>query len=97
MASPSQEITKTEFKENYNVVKVLTDKIEIMKQLQSFNPKKQAVAFGVRKQPGEKTPNWFKEYAKSIDEKFDLIMERLDKIENRLDKHDEMFKQHGWM
>ena len=74
MASPSQEVAKTEFKENYNVVKILSDKTAIMKQLQSFNSKNQVVAFGVRKQ-----------HHLTIDEKLDLIMDRLDKIETRLD------------
>ncbi|MBQ0045261.1 MAG: hypothetical protein KBS35_00010 [Mycoplasma sp.] len=44
------EITKTQFRDEYNVVKVLTDKTKIMKQLETFNSKNQAVAFGVRKQ-----------------------------------------------
>ncbi len=93
MASPSQEITKTEFKENYNVVKILTDKIEIMKQLQSFNSRNQAVAFGVRKQHTLSID----ERVSRLEEKFLKIDEKLDLIMDRLDKYDEMFKQHGWM
>ena len=76
-------MNKTEFKGNYNVVKILTDKAEIMKQLETFNKNNQAVAFGARKQ-----------HKLTIDEKFELIMveikeikNRLTNVENRLDRN----------
>ncbi|MCQ3914438.1 MAG: hypothetical protein MJ201_01285 [Mycoplasmoidaceae bacterium] len=76
MAKPLQEISKTEFSKNYNVVKVLTDKLEIMEQLKTFKSNNQAVAFGVKKK-----------HSLSIDEKFDLIMSEIKKINNRLDRN----------
>ncbi|XQP55206.1 MAG: hypothetical protein ACOQNV_00340 [Mycoplasmoidaceae bacterium] len=76
MAKPYTKITKTEFKDNYNVVKILTDKLEIMQQLKNFDSNKQAVAFGIKKKR-----------SLSIDEKFDLIMSEIKKIKNRLDRN----------
>lgn len=87
MATPWQEITKTDFKENYNVVKILTDKIEIMKQLQSFNSKNHAVAFAVRKQTGGNAPKWFTNWYENE------LKPRLEKIElNQSKDHNLLMK-----
>ena len=51
MAKPYKEINKTEFRDNYNIGKILIDKQDIMEQLKTFNPNSQAVAFGYRKKP----------------------------------------------
>lgn len=89
MAKPYIEITKTEFNKNYNVVKVLTDKIEIMKQLETFNSNNQAVAFGIKKKP--------KVTLEDVILRLDKIENRLDTIEDKLDKHEQLFKNHGWI
>ncbi|MCQ2748088.1 MAG: hypothetical protein MJ223_02395 [Mycoplasmoidaceae bacterium] len=76
MALPSTSISKTEFRKNYNVVKILTDKIEIMKQLETFNPTNQAVAFAIKKQHGVTLGD--------VIVALENVVKRLDKIESRL-------------
>lgn len=51
MAKPLQEISKTDFSKNYNVVKVLTTKTDIMNfvKTQYKDSKDNAMAFAVRK------------------------------------------------
>ncbi|MCQ2956954.1 MAG: hypothetical protein MJ233_03845 [Mycoplasmoidaceae bacterium] len=73
MAKPYFEINKTQFKEQYNLVAILIDKIEIMKQLQTFNPKNQAVAFATKKKSGSNAPEWFLEFAEK-QEKFNQMV-----------------------
>ncbi|XQP55124.1 MAG: hypothetical protein ACOQNV_03250 [Mycoplasmoidaceae bacterium] len=85
MAKPLQEISKTDFSKNYNVVKVLTDKLKIMKQLKTFNSNNQAIAFGVKKEPKDTAPIWFKQYQEKINTTLEDIKTRLTNIETRLD------------
>ena len=93
MAKPSSEISKTEFKDNYNVVKILTDKIEIMEQLKTFNSKNQAVAFGIKKKAKVTLEDVLAEMCTG----FKQINKEIQNIKSRLDKHDQMFKEHGWI
>lgn len=69
MAKPLPEISKTDFRNHYNIVEVSNDIDLIMKTLQTFNPNNQAVAFGARKQ-----------HKLTIDEKLDLIMSEIKNI-----------------
>ncbi|MCQ2748282.1 MAG: hypothetical protein MJ223_03570 [Mycoplasmoidaceae bacterium] len=82
MASPSKSISKTEFRENYNVVTILTDKIEIMKQLETFNPANQAVAFAIKKQHGVTLGD--------VIVALENVVNRLDKIEENQKKDHEL-------
>ncbi|MCQ3915158.1 MAG: hypothetical protein MJ201_05480 [Mycoplasmoidaceae bacterium] len=80
MAKPLYKITKTQFSKEYNITEVLIDKTSIMKKLETFNPNKQVVAFGVKKTPRDATPIWFKEYEQRINQRFDQIDNRLTQI-----------------
>ncbi|MBQ0045266.1 MAG: hypothetical protein KBS35_00035 [Mycoplasma sp.] len=82
-------MNKSDFNKNYNVTKILTDKIEIMKQLETFNSKNQAVAFGIRKKT--------RVTLEDIMRKVDKLTIAINDIYTRLDKYDEMFRQHGWI
>ncbi|XQP55308.1 MAG: hypothetical protein ACOQNV_00865 [Mycoplasmoidaceae bacterium] len=62
MAKPLAKINKTTFLNNYNIVEVSNDIKIIMKSLEAFNPEEQVVAIGIRKQPRDTTPAWFKTY-----------------------------------
>lgn len=73
MAKPLSKINKTTFLSNYNIVEVSNDINVIMKQLETFNPNKQAVMIGSKKQ-----------HTLSVDEKLDLILKRLTNVEDRL-------------
>ncbi|XQP55503.1 MAG: hypothetical protein ACOQNY_01705 [Mycoplasmoidaceae bacterium] len=76
MAKPLEKITKTSFLNNYNIVVVLTNKTDIMKCLETFNPKNQAVALGFKKM-----------HTLSTDEKIDLIIKRLDQYDQLFKEH----------
>ncbi|MBQ0045665.1 MAG: hypothetical protein KBS35_02130 [Mycoplasma sp.] len=81
------EILKSTFKTSYNISKVLTSKLEIMKYLENYkDDDRHAVAFGVRKTQRDTTPIWFKSFEQKIDQKFSNIERRLDAIESRIDK-----------
>ncbi|MCQ3914804.1 MAG: hypothetical protein MJ201_03415 [Mycoplasmoidaceae bacterium] len=58
MAQPYKKITKSFFLNNYNIVNVLTEKDDVMKYLETYNSKKQAVMFGTRKKENrDSVPN----------------------------------------
>lgn len=51
------EINKSDFKNLYNITKVLTNKEEIMEALKTYKSNgSQAVAFGTRKKPRDTAP-----------------------------------------
>lgn len=93
MATPSDKITKTAFLNNYNIDVVLTSKIDIMKCLETFNSKNQAVMIGTKKQHTlsiEDRVSRLEEGFLNIDKKLDLIIQRLD-------RHEQLFREHGWI
>ena len=85
MAKPSQEITKTEFRTNYNIVKVCTTLTDIMQQLKSFKGNNQAVAFGVRKTGSDQAPAWFREFATKVE----TFMDEQKKFNEKQEKFNE--------
>lgn len=85
MAKPYTKITKTEFKPNYNVVKVLTDRVKIMEQLKTFKSNNQAVAFGFKKQTKDMAPSWFIDYAEKTNQSLQDLKHGIQKINDRLD------------
>lgn len=82
MAKPLANINKTTFLNNYNIVEISNDIKTIMKSLETFNPNNQVVAFGIRKQPRDTAPIWFKEYALKQDKFNQTILTRLNSLEN---------------
>ena len=80
-----KEITKTNFKNLYNIDKVLITKTSIMEYLKTYNKNKQAVAFGVRKTSNDVAPVWFQEFAKKQDVFNQMILQKIKAIETRLD------------
>lgn len=68
MAKPSQEISKTEFRANYNVVKILTSLTQAMEYIKTLKDNNnQAIAFGVRKTGIEQAPAWFRDFAEKVE------------------------------
>lgn len=89
MAKPYIEISKTEFNKNYNVVKVLVNKQEIMDfvKTQYKESNNQAVAFGIKKKPKvtlEDVMNEIKSVkadVKSINDRIDNLVSKNNLIE----------------
>lgn len=69
------EIKKTTFQKQYNIVKVLYKLKDIMEFLKTYKENKHhAVAFGTRKQPSTIAPIWFQEFEKRINKRIDNLV-----------------------
>ncbi|MCQ2956817.1 MAG: hypothetical protein MJ233_03075 [Mycoplasmoidaceae bacterium] len=77
MAKPYKEITKTDFRNLYNITKILVSKEDVMDFLRKYKDDgTQAVAIGSRKKR-----------VLTINEKLDIIIERLDRHDELFRAH----------
>ncbi|XQP55883.1 MAG: hypothetical protein ACOQNY_00590 [Mycoplasmoidaceae bacterium] len=96
MAMPSNEISKTDFRNDYNIVRISNDIREIMKCLETFNAKNQVVVFAKRKQHKVTLEDIMSEI-KGIKKDISDIKIRLLNVEEKLDRHEQLFKDHSWI
>ncbi|XQP55312.1 MAG: hypothetical protein ACOQNV_00885 [Mycoplasmoidaceae bacterium] len=80
-------MNKTEIKNNYNVVKIVSSK-ELLTLSQTYKDNLDTIIVMMKRK--EKKPS-----------KIDLLIQEFrsfkKEVLSRLDKHDELFKQHGWI
>lgn len=91
MATPSNKINWTIFKNSYNNFKVLTTRKEIIDMLTKFKDNgNQAIVVGTLKEQDDKMPSWFSYWYKNIYKKdIEALNSRLDNIVklNNLKEH----------